>query len=117
MLEAAGWLPWVVAQGQGARNGSAWRRRDWGGGVSGGGNGSAAPGAGDGGSAAADVTLVVGHAPTLGRAAALALSGAEAADWLALKKGGIAWLERDARTGLVALRALLSPEELKAMDK
>lgn len=53
--------------------------------------------------------LVVGHQPTLGRVAALALTGA-AADW-SMKKGGVWWLARrdDAE---VVLRAVISPDLL-----
>ncbi len=53
--------------------------------------------------------IVVGHQPTLGAAAALALTG-EAAAW-SLKKGAIWWLARDA-DGAVQVRAVLSPAVL-----
>jgi phosphohistidine phosphatase len=54
--------------------------------------------------------LVVGHQPTLGRVAALALTG-RAADW-SVKKGAIWWLARRARGGEVevVLRAVLGPD-------
>jgi len=54
--------------------------------------------------------LVVGHQPTLGRAAALALTG-RAADW-PVKKGAVWWLARRARGGdaEVVLRAVLGPD-------
>jgi phosphohistidine phosphatase len=58
------------------------------------------------------VTIVVGHAPTLGRAAALALAGFEG-EFMALKKGGIIWLEVESDGGVV-LRGMLSPSQLKA---
>lgn len=51
--------------------------------------------------------VVVGHQPTLGRAAALALTGA-AADW-GMKKGSVWWLRRDDR-GEVSLRAVIPPD-------
>lgn len=52
--------------------------------------------------------VVVGHQPTLGQAAALALTGAEA-DW-SIKKGAAVWLaQRNARAGVV-LRAVISPD-------
>lgn len=56
--------------------------------------------------------IVVGHQPTLGRAAALLLGGAEA-DWT-VKKGAIWWFSnrtRDDETQTV-LRAVLAPELL-----
>jgi phosphohistidine phosphatase len=52
--------------------------------------------------------VVVGHQPTLGRAAALALTGAEA-DW-GVKKAGVWWLAcRDGRAD-VTVRAVVSPD-------
>lgn len=54
--------------------------------------------------------VVVGHQPTLGQTAALALEG-RAADW-SLKKGAIWWLESRSR-GDVVVRAVLAPEQLK----
>jgi phosphohistidine phosphatase len=54
--------------------------------------------------------LVVGHQPTLGRAAALALTGA-AADWH-VKKAAVWWLERRDDAAEVALRAVISPDFL-----
>ena len=56
--------------------------------------------------------VVVGHQPTLGRIAAVLLSGAEA-DW-SVKKGGVWWFSnrlRDDETQTV-LRAVMSPEFL-----
>ncbi len=50
--------------------------------------------------------IVVGHQPTLGAAAALALTG-EAAAW-GLKKGAIWWLACD-KGGDVEVRAMLAP--------
>lgn len=50
--------------------------------------------------------IVVGHQPTLGAVAALALTG-EAAAWR-LKKGAIWWLARDGNRG-VLVRAVLTP--------
>jgi len=55
------------------------------------------------------MVVVVGHQPTLGQAAALALTG-EAADW-SFKKGAIWWIE--SRDGDVTVRAVLAPEFLK----
>lgn len=54
--------------------------------------------------------LIVGHQPTLGRLAALALTGA-AADW-PVKKGAVWWLRRRVRDGEVevALRAVMGPD-------
>jgi phosphohistidine phosphatase len=54
--------------------------------------------------------VVVGHQPTLGQAAALALEGTPA-DW-SLKKGAIWWLESRDR-GDVVVRAVLAPDQLK----
>jgi phosphohistidine phosphatase len=58
----------------------------------------------------AGTVLVVGHQPTLGRAAALALTG-RAADW-PIKKGAIWWLTRRVRDGEaeVVLRAVIGPD-------
>ncbi len=50
--------------------------------------------------------VVVGHQPTLGAAAALALTG-EASAW-SLKKGAIWWLTCDNGSGVV-VRAMLAP--------
>lgn len=54
--------------------------------------------------------VVVGHQPTLGRVAALLLSGGEA-DW-GVKKGAVWWISARLRGGesRVVLRAVLSPE-------
>jgi phosphohistidine phosphatase len=56
--------------------------------------------------------LAVGHQPSLGRAAALALTGQEA-DW-SVRKGAIWWLrwrERDGEPGAV-LHCVMSPETI-----
>ena len=53
-------------------------------------------------------TLIVGHQPTLGRVAALLLSGAES-DW-DIGKGALWWLSRT--NGRIALRAAVDPELL-----
>jgi phosphohistidine phosphatase len=55
---------------------------------------------------AAGAVIVVGHQPTLGAAAALALTG-EAAAW-SLKKGAFWWIARD-EDGDVQVRAVLTP--------
>lgn len=59
------------------------------------------------------VVLVVGHQPTLGRIAALLLSG-RSADW-AIKKSGVWWLSNRAREGesQIMLEAALAPNMLK----
>jgi phosphohistidine phosphatase len=60
---------------------------------------------------AADATVVaVGHQPTLGQAAAFAMTG-KADDW-SLRKGAIIWLEaRDRGAGLQArMHAVLAPD-------
>ena len=56
------------------------------------------------------VVLVVGHQPTLGRVAALLLSGQED-DW-AVKKGGVWWFSGRDRGGRreTVLRAVLNPD-------
>jgi len=56
--------------------------------------------------------ILVGHQPTLGRLAALLLSGTEA-DW-AFKKGAIWWFSRRTREreDQVVLRAVLGPDLL-----
>lgn len=54
--------------------------------------------------------VVVGHQPTLGQAAALALAGSPA-EW-GLKKGAIWWLESRGR-GNVVVRAVVAPDLLK----
>lgn len=59
-----------------------------------------------------DAVLVVGHQPTLGRAAALLLSGVEA-DWV-IKKGALWWLSNRTRLDEMqtVLRAVIPPEFL-----
>jgi phosphohistidine phosphatase len=54
--------------------------------------------------------VVVGHQPTLGQAAALALTGR--ADSLSVKKGGVWWLTARTRRGRteVALTAIVGPD-------
>ena len=56
--------------------------------------------------------VVVGHQPTLGRVAAVLLSGAEA-DW-SVKKGGVWWFSNRLRNDetQTVLRAVMSPEFL-----
>jgi len=56
-----------------------------------------------------DTVVVVGHQPTLGEAAALAM-GAGAADWQ-VKKGAVWWLKRS-KSGTVRIHAVQSPDEL-----
>jgi phosphohistidine phosphatase len=55
--------------------------------------------------------VVVGHQPTLGQAAALAVTG-RADDW-SVKKGAIWWLVSNGR-GEVAVRAVVAPDLVKA---
>ncbi|MGH8633370.1 MAG: SixA phosphatase family protein [Burkholderiales bacterium] len=55
----------------------------------------------------AGTVLVVGHQPTLGQAAALALTGAPA-DW-SIQKGAIWWLEGRS-PGDVGVRAVIAPD-------
>ena len=59
--------------------------------------------------------LVVGHQPTLGRTAALLLSGNEA-DW-SVKKGSVWWFSNRSRLGetQTVLRAVM-PAELAAIE-
>jgi phosphohistidine phosphatase len=56
--------------------------------------------------------VVVGHQPTLGRVAALLLSGEEA-DWV-IKKGAIWWFTNRVRGGeaQTVLRAVMAPDLL-----
>ncbi len=58
------------------------------------------------------VCIIVGHQPTLGRLAALLLSGEEA-DW-SVKKGAVWWFSRRMREGedQVVLRAMVTPDML-----
>lgn len=58
----------------------------------------------------AGAVVVVGHQPSLGRAAALALTGTPA-DW-SIRKGAAWWLKRRARGGEVevVLRAVIGPD-------
>lgn len=62
----------------------------------------------DGGGA----VVIVGHQPTLGRAAALLLAGAEA-DW-SVRKGAVWWFTRRVRddSAQVLLRAVIGPDSL-----
>ena len=53
--------------------------------------------------------VVVGHQPTLGQAAALALTGAE--DGWSLKKGALWWIQSRER-GDVIVRAVVAPDML-----
>jgi phosphohistidine phosphatase len=58
---------------------------------------------------ASDTVLVIGHQPTLGAAAALALTGSEI-HW-SIKKGAIWWLTHRLRgEGQTVLRAVLGPD-------
>jgi len=54
--------------------------------------------------------LIVGHQPTLGRAAALALTGTPA-DW-SIRKASVWWLSRRPQDGKVLLRAVIAPDLL-----
>ena len=56
--------------------------------------------------------VVVGHQPTLGRAAALLLTG-DAADW-SVRKGALWWFARRSRNGSLetVLRAVIAPDLL-----
>jgi len=54
--------------------------------------------------------LIVGHQPTLGRAAALALTGTPA-DW-SIRKASVWWLSRRQQDGKVLLRAVIAPDLL-----
>ena len=54
--------------------------------------------------------VVVGHQPTLGQAAALALTGSPA-EW-SMKKGAIWWLESQGRGGAV-VRGVVAPDLVK----
>ena len=51
--------------------------------------------------------VIVGHQPTLGQAAALAVTG-KPAEW-SVKKGALWWLERRGR-GEVIIRAVMAPD-------
>lgn len=57
--------------------------------------------------------LLVGHQPSLGRLAALLLSGTEA-DW-SVKKGSVWWFSKRSREGRdqTVLRAVMNPELLR----
>ena len=57
--------------------------------------------------------LLVGHQPSLGRLAALLLSGSEA-DW-SVKKGAVWWFSKRSREGRdqTVLRAVMNPEMLR----
>jgi phosphohistidine phosphatase len=61
---------------------------------------------------ASGVVVVVGHQPTLGRVAALLLTGAES-EW-PIKKGAVWWFTSRVRNGerKVALRAVIGPDLL-----
>jgi len=64
----------------------------------------------DGGEANHHAVLVVGHQPTLGRTAALLLSGSEA--YWSIKKGSVWWFSNKTRLGetQTVLRAVVPPE-------
>ena len=59
---------------------------------------------------AGGTVVVVGHQPTLGRAAALLLTG-DAADW-SVRKGALWWFTRRVRNGAeeTVLRAVIAPD-------
>lgn len=61
---------------------------------------------------AGGTVVVVGHQPTLGRAAAMLLTG-DAADW-SVRKGALWWFSRRLRNGEVetVLRAVIAPDLL-----
>ena len=63
-------------------------------------------------SSARRTAVLVGHQPTLGEAAALALTGSDAP--LNLKKGALVWLAQRRRAGKaeIVLRAAMSPDLL-----
>jgi phosphohistidine phosphatase len=56
-----------------------------------------------------DTVLVVGHQPTIGQAAALAM-GVAGAEWQ-VKKGAVWWLHRG-KGGAVRIQAVQSPDDL-----
>lgn len=58
----------------------------------------------------ARAVVVVGHQPTLGQAAALALTG-HGAGW-SVKKGAVWWLEHRGRDNETVVRAVVSPDFL-----
>ena len=70
----------------------------------------AAAGWPDGNGKEGGAVLLVGHQPTLGRLAALLLSGTEA-DWT-IKKGAVWWFSNRARDGAAqtVLRAVTNPD-------
>lgn len=59
--------------------------------------------------AGSETVLVVGHQPTIGQAAALAM-GAVGASWQ-VKKGAVWWL-RSGKNGTIRVHAVQSPDEL-----
>ena len=69
----------------------------------------------DGGDAKHHTVLVVGHQPTLGRTAALLLSGSKA--YWSIKKGSVWWFSNRTRLGETqsVLRAVI-PAELASSD-
>lgn len=59
---------------------------------------------------------LVGHEPWLSQLAAwLAFGDPQLGEGLALKKGGVAWLQGEARPGGMRLRALFPPRVLRAL--
>jgi phosphohistidine phosphatase len=58
----------------------------------------------------AETVVVVGHQPTLGRAAALLMTGQEA-EW-SMKKAGLWWFQGRSRVGdeQIVLRAVINPD-------
>ena len=60
--------------------------------------------------AGSETVLVVGHQPTIGEAAALAM-GAVGASWQ-VKKGAVWWLKSGGKGGAIRLHAVQSPDDL-----
>lgn len=58
---------------------------------------------------------VVGHEPWMSSLVTMLTHGGEDGDHLALKKGGVAWLEGEPRARGMVLRALLPPKVLRAL--
>lgn len=59
---------------------------------------------------AARAVLVVGHQPTLGQVAALAVTGS--GDGWSVKKGAVWWIEHRGRDGEAVVRAVMTPDLL-----
>ena len=59
---------------------------------------------------------IVGHQPWLGELVAwLAMAERDKGEWIDLKKGGVVWLEGEAKPGRMKLRACLPPSVLRAI--